>query len=118
MDAICMPAIATAALFTALIFLDMFRREFHLLPSHGILGLFAVLLMSILCNKGGELAAWGLLAVPFAILLIGWIIMVGKMDTGIPYRIAPQNSNDNPCASCRRPSSRCRCLLGSGNSWN
>ena len=117
MDTPCTPAIATAALFMALLFLDLFRREFHLLPSHGILGVFSVLLMSVLCNNNGELAAWGIFAIPFIILLIGWMSMVSQQDTGIPYRIGPVNPAKNPCAVCRKSVDVCRCQKRTPSPW-
>jgi hypothetical protein len=73
MDGIlCTPTITTAALFVALIFLDLFRYDFHLLPGHGFFGLVSVFLMTILCQHGYGMAAWGLLMFPLVILILGW----------------------------------------------
>ena len=71
MDALCTPTIATAALFVALIILDLLRRDYELLPGHGFFGLISVFLMAILCQRGYSMAAWGLLLFPFVILVIG-----------------------------------------------
>jgi hypothetical protein len=106
---LCTPAVVTAALFTALIFLDLFRREYHLLPGHGIFGIIATLLMAILCQNNVALAAWGLLAVPFVFLLIGWMIWAVKdQQPSVPYRVMPAPAK-NPCESCNRSCDTCRC---------
>ncbi len=78
MDFLCTPAIASAALFTALLFLDLLRRDYELLPGHSLFGIAATILIGILCRNGATMAAWGLLALPFVVLIVGWIIMVSK----------------------------------------
>ena len=112
MDAVqglCTPAVVTAALFTSLIFLDLFRREYHLLPGHGIFGIIATLLMAILCQNNVTLAAWGLLAVPFLFLLIGLMIWsVKSQEAGPPYRVMPAPAR-NPCESCKKSCDTCHC---------
>jgi hypothetical protein len=108
-QSLCTPAVVTAALFTALIFLDLFRREYHLLPGHGIFGIVATLLMAVLCQNNVTMAAWGLLAIPFVFLLIGWMVWAVKdQQTGVPYRIMPAPKR-NPCESCRNSCDTCRC---------
>lgn len=107
---LCTPVIVTGALFTALIFLDLFRREYNLLPGHGIFGLFATLLMAVLCQKNATMTAWGLLAVPFLFLLVGWMVWaVKKEEPGVPYRVVPKDPTANPCAACKKPRPACKC---------
>lgn len=118
MEALCTPAIATAAIFVALLFLDLFRREFHLLPAHSLFGFVSVLLMSVLCQNNANFVAWGLLAFPFVILVLGWGMMALKAtDTStVPYRIGNVTPAPNPCATCTKPVTRCACpqkLIGS-----
>ncbi len=67
----CMPAILTFAIFVALLILDLIRREFSLLLGHSLFGVVCVLLMNILCQNNATLAAWGLLALPFILLILG-----------------------------------------------
>ena len=75
MDGLCLPAVTTAALFIALLFLDMFRREFHLLPGHLIFGALSTALVSLICSSGSEFTAWVLLATPAILVGVGWGIM-------------------------------------------
>jgi hypothetical protein len=102
MESLCTPAVVTAALFTSLLFLDLFRREYKLLPGHAIFGVLATLLMTVLCQKGATLTAWGLLALPFLFLTIGWMIWaIEQQDhTSRPtYPIGPKPAA-NPCLTC------------------
>jgi hypothetical protein len=116
MDSLCTPAVATAALFTALLFLDLFRREYKLLPGHAVFGLLATLLMTVLCQKGAPMTAWGLLALPFLFLVIGWMVWAiqdEKQAARPTYPIGPKPAR-NPCRTCEEnkpvgPCSKCRC---------
>ena len=74
MDAFCTPTISTAAIFIALIFLDLFRHDYDLLPGHSLFGFFCVLVMAALCQYGYKFLAWTLLLLPFLILIVGWAI--------------------------------------------
>lgn len=97
MAELCIPVVATGAIFVALLFLDMFRREFKYLPGHAIFGTISVLLMSIFCQKGAEFAAWVLLAVPFVALLVGWIIQVlHQQNPSGPFRPNPPSGGILP----------------------
>jgi len=71
----CGPAITTAAIFVAILILDLARAQYELLPGHSIAGAICVLLMVVLCQKGAGFAGWVLLSVPFLLLLSGWIII-------------------------------------------
>ena len=106
MDAPCKPAITTAAAFVALLFLDLFRRDFELLPEHTFFGILSVLGMTILCQHNVELAAWGLLVTPFVILFIGWLLYSFTLKSEISQPAVPQRKcrecRGNPCM-CRRP---------------
>jgi hypothetical protein len=60
------PALTTAALFMALILLDMVKQQFKLLIGHFLLGIIAVLLMIYLSQNGADLAAWGIFSIPLS----------------------------------------------------
>jgi hypothetical protein len=66
------PVITTAAMFVSFIFLDLARNEYSSLPPHIIFGVISTLLISIICDKGYTLVAWGLLAIPFIIIMVGY----------------------------------------------
>ena len=103
MDALCTPTIATAAIFVSLLFLDLFRRDFELLPGHGFFGVVCVLLMAVLCQYGAEMAAWGFLVLPFVILIIGLGIQATESKNGaVPYptHVNP-SATQTSCQSCR-----------------
>jgi hypothetical protein len=71
----CGPAITTAAIFVAILILDLIRANYYLLPGHSVAGAVSVLLMVVLCQKGASFAGWVLLSVPFLLVLAGWIII-------------------------------------------
>ena len=105
--------ITTAALFVALLFLDLFRQEYELLAGHTLFGILATLLMMLLCQKGATMAAWGLLALPFVLLILGWMIGVLRKEDArlVPYRPA---APVNPCRRCQPKPCRCTPWLGPG----
>jgi len=74
MDALCTPTILTAALFIALMILDLFRHDYNLLPGHGLFGFFSVLVMAALCQYGYKFFAWTFFLLPFVLLIVGWAI--------------------------------------------
>lgn len=107
MDALCTPTIATASLFVALVFLDLFRHEYNLLYGHIFFGLLSVLLMSVLCQYGSPMAAWGLLALPFIILIIGMGVQASKAaPLPRPYPTIPLQP-PMPCKNCNNKPCRC-----------
>lgn len=77
----CDPATITAAVFVALIFLDIFRQEYKAIPVHFICGFFSVVLMSTLCKSNAYFFAWLLLLLPFIVLALG--IYLRKRNTVI-----------------------------------
>jgi hypothetical protein len=64
--------IVTAALFAALVLLDLLRHDYELLPGHIFFGITCVLSMSVLEENNYANVGWGLLLTPLVILLIGW----------------------------------------------
>ena len=71
---ICPPAITTAACFIAIILIDMYTRDWKRAPGHALFGIFAVLLMIFICQRGSATMAWILLAAPFVLVLLAWLI--------------------------------------------
>ena len=108
MEAICTPIIATAAVFVALIFLDLLRREFELLPGHGLFGIICVFLMTMLCQRGFNMVAWGLLLIPFVFLIIGWGIQATQpMSNNSVAATTYPTLTERTCSRCKN--THCRC---------
>ena len=84
--------IVTAALFTALVLLDLLRHEYQLLPAHTIFGIVSVVAMRILEQKNYENVGWGILLMPLVILLIGW----GMEWIGFDPRLKPYPNKLHP----------------------
>lgn len=70
----------SAAIFVALIFLDLFRHEYKLIPIHSIMGFFTIILLSFLCETNRMLLAWILLFIPFIILILGIMVRNSSMQ--------------------------------------
>jgi tetrahydromethanopterin S-methyltransferase subunit E len=68
------PALTTAALFMALILLDIGKQQFKLMIGHFLVGIIAVLLMVYLSQNGADMVAWGIFLIPLVMLAIGLTI--------------------------------------------
>lgn len=68
------PALTTAALFMALILLDIGKQQFKLMIGHLLVGIIAVLLMVYLSQNGADMVAWGIFLIPLVMLAIGLTI--------------------------------------------
>jgi hypothetical protein len=76
------PAIATAALFTAIIIHDAMTKQASSIPTHAFLGLISILAMLYLSMKGANLVAWGILILPMFIISLSFILVyVGSVKT-------------------------------------
>jgi hypothetical protein len=113
---ICPPAIVTSACFVAIILLDLYLRDWRRAPGHALFGVFAVLLMIFICQRGSETMAWILLASPFVLIFLAWIFRawadVTKHD-GVPEQIPAWGGNqlnayDCPCPCCGM--APCHCM--------
>lgn len=80
----CRPAFVTAALFIAILILDLAKRDYRLIGGHFLFGIIAVLLMLFLCNNEAEVVAWGVLLLPFILLAIGLVIGAIQKTSGEP----------------------------------
>ena len=67
--------IATAALFTAVIFNDEIENKGRKVRSHAIFGALAITIVSILWYLDMEFVGWGLLIVPILALFISFILV-------------------------------------------
>ena len=68
------PALTAAALFMALILLDLGKQQFKLMIGHLLVGIIAVLLMVYLSQNGADMVAWGIFLIPLVMLGIGLAI--------------------------------------------
>jgi hypothetical protein len=68
------PALTTAALFMALILLDIGKQQYNLMIGHFLFGIIAVLLMVYLSQNGADMVAWGIFLIPLVMLAIGLTI--------------------------------------------
>ena len=109
---ICPPAIATSALFVAVLLLDLYLHEWGRVPGHAILGAFTVLVMMFICQRGSANVAWILLGAPFVFLLLAWIARayseVKTYDSSPESELPYGGDMDCPCPCCG--SSPCNCM--------
>lgn len=107
----CLPALASAGLFTAIVILDMINREFKLIFGHSLLGFISILLILYLCEKNAEIVAWSLLATPFVLIFMGWSIGAlrgasGKTQpvtsSGVQLEQPPMYGYGNACVGCQQ----------------
>ena len=104
------PAVATSAFFTALIILDLIRKQLTLFITHIIFGIIAVLLMVYLSQKDMDTLAWGILALPVLLLVIGLLIGYFNTTPGLTSSTSKSISVINTeCAMCTNDTPRCTC---------
>jgi hypothetical protein len=104
------PAVATAAFFTALLILDLIRKQSTLFITHIIFGIIAVLLMVYLSQKDMDTLAWGILALPVLLLIIGLLIGYFNTTPGLTSSTSNSSSVTNTeCAMCSNNAPRCIC---------
>jgi hypothetical protein len=110
MDALCTPTVATAAAFTSLLILDLFRRDFELLPGHMFFGVLSVAGMAILCQRGATFAAWGLFLLPFVLVITAFTFTTVDTELANHYKtqqVNPANMRSRVCNYCKQPSCAC-----------
>jgi hypothetical protein len=103
---VCAPSIAAAAAFLAIIFLDLYNRDYGRIPGHALMGVFAALLLSFICERTSSFVGWILLGAPFVVVGIGYSLyklMDSKPTPTTPPKAYPcQCCNIRPC-QCFRP---------------
>lgn len=103
----CRPAILIAAIFTALVIIDLITKNYRDIGFHLSAGVLAVIGLFTACELGGETMSWLLLSVPFLFLLIGLImIWVDKQKTYSSDLNLPPTAC--PCQTC----GTCPCECG------
>lgn len=70
----CLPATFATAYFIAVILMDLYTRDWRRVPGHALFGVFAVLLLGFICEKGSEGMAWILLLAPLIFLILGYFV--------------------------------------------
>ena len=92
----CKPAFVTAALFIAILILDLAKRDYRLLGGHFLFGVISVLLMLFLCQNDAEIVAWGVLLLPFLLLAVGLIIGAIQKTSGEPRGVPSVKASIGP----------------------
>ena len=92
---LCPPAVVTAAIFTAVIVLDLTKKQYKLLPYHFLSGFFCTAALTFLCNVAGDFVGWCILLIPFIVLIAGFIVAWINA-----FRHQPTLS---PCSACGAP---------------
>lgn len=101
----CLPAYVAGAGFTALILLDLGRKDWQQVPRRFLFGTVVVLIMMYLCGQGLERVGWGLLSIPIVAILFGLFLRLDLRPSG-------EQSSEDP-ADCSCPCCQikpCRCL--------
>lgn len=109
---VCLPSIATAALFLAIILLHLYNRDWRRIPGHALLGIFAILLTLFICERSSDFVAWILLGSPFilvfaAYFVSSWLEARPKYKPSQPEPEPIQPSSNCGCGCCRMNPCRC-----------
>ena len=111
MISLCPPALASLAIFTALIVLDITNKETKQILFHVITGIFSVIGLTVFCSYLGETAGWALFSVPFIVLVVGFLLIWIDSQKDPAPKVSCQTPKTPPracpCLSCR--SCPCRC---------
>jgi hypothetical protein len=109
---LCPPALTTAAVFTAVIINDLIKANYKYILGHFLFGVISFLLMMYLCDSGAEFAAWGVLALPLVLLMLGWSIDSVQKASGKEIGAAtlvPPATPRSPCGCGQCGSCPCIC---------
>lgn len=110
---LCPSAIATAAIFTALIVNDILNEDYTPITFHLLGGIFVVLGFMALCQTVGDFAGWFLLCIPIVFIILGflyeWVMSDSKQTMSISdgpssgpcFIPCPYCGYCNPCP-CRK----------------
>jgi hypothetical protein len=101
----CAPAYTTGALFTSLILIDLFQREWRSIPTRFLFGAVAVLVMTYICQSYGPTLGWVLLSIPAVVILLGLFYVWS--DARIEPKPQPELSMCG-CPCCHVKPCRCR----------
>lgn len=106
----CLPAYTGAAIFTALILLDLIQQQWTSLPGHILFGIFIVLLLIYICQSRGPQLAWILLSIPLVFVLLGWLLNIMKNPTVEKKATKATNVEleSCPCTCCYYSPCKCK----------
>lgn len=90
----CPSAIATAAVFTALVVNDLINKNYTPIVLHVFGGIFVVLGITALCQRIGDYAGWLLLLIPIFIILIGFFL---EWYSSYPNKKVDMGPSSGPC---------------------
>ena len=107
--AFCPAATATAAIFTALVVLDIVNKNYNNIGLHVSGGIFSVVGIFVICNALGDFAGWIFLGIPFLVLLVGFLMLWvdGRKDSVESNSECQRPKTCNSCGimpcRCTRP---------------
>lgn len=105
---VCLPGITITAIFTAVILLDLYHRDWRRVPGHALFGVFATLLVLFLCERTSELVAWTLIAAPILFAILGWIMHMIIEALYAPPSPSTRKNTDVGCPCCTSIPCSCR----------
>jgi hypothetical protein len=115
----CPSAIATAAIFTAIIINDFINSNYTPITLHLLGGIFVTLGIMTLCQRVGDYAGWFLLLIPIFIILIGFFLEWYSSSSSDKLSYGPSSgpciipcSSCGYCNPCRCRRRRTRCPTG------
>lgn len=107
---LCPAATVAGAIFTALIVLDIYNKNYKDIFFHIVTGILAVLGLFTMCSYTGDSGGWALLAIPFLVLIIGFYIQWA--ETQKPSQpVQQQEQQDSCCDNCGQ------CPCGCQTKW-
>jgi hypothetical protein len=104
-----LPTFLTVAIFTAILIQDLILVNYKYMLGHFLFGLIAVLLMMYLVDSNASYVAYGVLLLPFILLLLGWSIDSVKKASGETAPLLPPPTPRSPCGCGRCRSCPCIC---------
>jgi len=100
----CPAAITTAALFTAIVLIDLAKGKYRAVPFHALSGFFCTLGLSFICQSLGDMAAWILLSIPFIFILLGlFMIWLSGPTVAVVATAQQTESCEDTEPSCVQP---------------
>jgi len=107
----CYPALITAALFVAIVILDVIQTKYINGAELFFFGSVAVGLMAYLCLHDAEFVAWGLFLIPLVLLIVGVSIPKPGPEPPLPAPAPMPVVKQQPtCSICG--GMPCSCLSG------
>jgi hypothetical protein len=99
----CPAAITSAALFTAIVLLDLAAGKYRYVPFHALGGFFCTIGLSFICQYLGDTAAWILLSIPFIFILLGLFLIWLSTPLVVSALVKKTDSCDDECSPTPSP---------------